>query len=293
MSDLQARAPVACEQRFRLTKMCTFHSAGKCKRGAACSFAHDPKDVLPKLDLYKTSPCMFFFQRGTCRNGKACRFAHSHRELRGNSSPHALEPDGQEMPSSQDPSVVPGSKREHLKVKQKSLASRPPVGIAAQNLPRKGGPLQVLTPDAEETNVEATSKTATTFRPLWKQGQAQDLEKQALDQKEVSVFEVTKGDTISNKPKSYGRTCTRCIEKAFKCAYKPMKVVNLHLNFNGFDRRVQLLACDGTCNHDIASCTDREQGKHIEISVKRTFIEVEVKTSKVIRSMSAPSVRML
>lgn len=64
------------------TKMCKFHAAGNCTKGASCSFAHTQSDLQGRPDLQKTNLCLAFQRNGFCREGSACKYAHGQEELR-------------------------------------------------------------------------------------------------------------------------------------------------------------------------------------------------------------------
>lgn len=60
---------------------CKYFVEGKCWRGSACEFSHDPVDSKPRpLMLKKQEECHFFSQ-GSCARGTACPFAHGKDEL--------------------------------------------------------------------------------------------------------------------------------------------------------------------------------------------------------------------
>lgn len=56
-------------------------TAGLCKNGEHCNFAHDEKDLRYTMDMYKTALCNNF-NKGNCKLGERCRFAHGEQELR-------------------------------------------------------------------------------------------------------------------------------------------------------------------------------------------------------------------
>mmetsp|Transcript_100481 Transcript_100481/g.215317 ORF Transcript_100481/g.215317 Transcript_100481/m.215317 type:complete len:375 (+) Transcript_100481:94-1218(+) len=79
------RSP-AWHQRFRSqflkTKLCRFNSAGQCRYGSDCPFAHDEADLEVVPDLTKTSLCKNW-EKGTCMlSADDCPFAHGDDELR-------------------------------------------------------------------------------------------------------------------------------------------------------------------------------------------------------------------
>jgi len=60
---------------------CKFFPEGRCWRGPACPFSHDPLDNKPRpLMLKREEECTFFAQ-GKCTRGAACPFAHGAQEL--------------------------------------------------------------------------------------------------------------------------------------------------------------------------------------------------------------------
>mmetsp|Transcript_129112 Transcript_129112/g.234575 ORF Transcript_129112/g.234575 Transcript_129112/m.234575 type:complete len:322 (-) Transcript_129112:35-1000(-) len=63
------------------TKMCKFHSLGKCKKGTECPFAHYSKELRPLPDLRCTKLCKSFILTGICPE-EDCVYAHSKDELR-------------------------------------------------------------------------------------------------------------------------------------------------------------------------------------------------------------------
>eukprot|EP00928_Gymnodinium_smaydae_P095122 TRINITY_DN8126_c0_g4_i1.p2 TRINITY_DN8126_c0_g4~~TRINITY_DN8126_c0_g4_i1.p2 ORF type:complete len:142 (-),score=22.80 TRINITY_DN8126_c0_g4_i1:243-668(-) len=101
------------------------------------------------------------------------------------------------------------------------------------------------------------------------------------------------GSVLSNTPQSCGKLCACAFSNERACAVEPIKVVHLHLNFKEFDHSVQLCACDSTCKRDVRAGMESKECEHLEISVKRTFIDVEVKMPKVMRSTSSPSVLVM
>jgi len=64
------------------TKLCSYFSAGKCKRGGNCSYAHDEKVLRPRPDLAKTQLCNILVTLGRCPSGSSCPFAHSQADLK-------------------------------------------------------------------------------------------------------------------------------------------------------------------------------------------------------------------
>jgi len=67
---------------FKKSQLCHYHSAGKCKSGTACPFAHDASELTQAPDLTKTSMCKAFIA-GNCDNSSdECKFAHGEEDLR-------------------------------------------------------------------------------------------------------------------------------------------------------------------------------------------------------------------
>lgn len=66
---------------FTKTQMCKFQAAGKCKRGAACFFAHSRQELRAAPDLRCTRICPTLVAGGRCVNPK-CNYAHKRAELR-------------------------------------------------------------------------------------------------------------------------------------------------------------------------------------------------------------------
>lgn len=99
---LVAAAAMSCSQKadetlFLKTRMCTFFAKGKCRKGAACSFAHESQELKPAPNLLKTRPCFAFLRHGHCRDEGSCQYAHSSDELRASSStPQVQWPSAQE-----------------------------------------------------------------------------------------------------------------------------------------------------------------------------------------------------
>mmetsp|Transcript_24483 Transcript_24483/g.69782 ORF Transcript_24483/g.69782 Transcript_24483/m.69782 type:complete len:187 (+) Transcript_24483:126-686(+) len=61
--------------------MCRHIAAGRCPRGDACDFAHDPSELVEQPNLGRTKMCPALAQSGGCSD-KACTFAHSKEEVR-------------------------------------------------------------------------------------------------------------------------------------------------------------------------------------------------------------------
>ncbi|KAI8325021.1 hypothetical protein GQ54DRAFT_250394, partial [Martensiomyces pterosporus] len=61
------------------TELCpAFRTAGVCRNGDYCTFAHGEDDVRerPRPRNYKTKPCKNFVQTGTCPYKDKCDFLH-------------------------------------------------------------------------------------------------------------------------------------------------------------------------------------------------------------------------
>eukprot|EP00405_Crypthecodinium_cohnii_P008972 CAMPEP_0206425834 /NCGR_PEP_ID=MMETSP0324_2-20121206/4024_1 /ASSEMBLY_ACC=CAM_ASM_000836 /TAXON_ID=2866 /ORGANISM="Crypthecodinium cohnii, Strain Seligo" /LENGTH=364 /DNA_ID=CAMNT_0053890685 /DNA_START=395 /DNA_END=1489 /DNA_ORIENTATION=- len=67
---------------FDKTRICKFYLNGRCKNGAACTFAHDEAELLPLPNFFKTQMCSTFMATGRCGRAPNCSFAHSSEELR-------------------------------------------------------------------------------------------------------------------------------------------------------------------------------------------------------------------
>jgi len=67
---------------YAKTRMCAFHSAGRCVHGSKCQYAHSAQELRNIPDLRKTSFCPIFKKNGSCAAGHRCKFAHSTNELR-------------------------------------------------------------------------------------------------------------------------------------------------------------------------------------------------------------------
>jgi len=73
----------ALRNKFHKTKICAFNTAGRCRKGNRCNFAHTTVDVRPLPDLYCTKLCPLL---GECQDPQ-CSFAHSEKELRTEDAP--------------------------------------------------------------------------------------------------------------------------------------------------------------------------------------------------------------
>eukprot|EP00746_Dinoflagellata_sp_MGD_P147952 gnl/MRDRNA2_/MRDRNA2_80246_c0_seq1.p1 gnl/MRDRNA2_/MRDRNA2_80246_c0~~gnl/MRDRNA2_/MRDRNA2_80246_c0_seq1.p1 ORF type:complete len:559 (+),score=65.81 gnl/MRDRNA2_/MRDRNA2_80246_c0_seq1:87-1679(+) len=69
---------------FTKTKMCKFHLAGICAKGASCAYAHDPMELNNLPDLFRTKLCKSLICTGQC-NDPECKYAHNKEELRSTS----------------------------------------------------------------------------------------------------------------------------------------------------------------------------------------------------------------
>jgi len=63
------------------TRLCSFYSAGACRAGPLCGFAHGELDLRPAPDFERTSVCPVLLKDGACRR-YGCRYAHKSSELR-------------------------------------------------------------------------------------------------------------------------------------------------------------------------------------------------------------------
>lgn len=73
---------------FAKTRPCKFYAKGRCRRGGACTFAHNDGELRPQPDFFKTQLCVSLFSTGSCSSGAACTFAHSPQEIRRSTVPH-------------------------------------------------------------------------------------------------------------------------------------------------------------------------------------------------------------
>ncbi|PHJ16210.1 zinc finger (ccch type) motif-containing protein, partial [Cystoisospora suis] len=78
-------APIIVADRrsaFLKTQMCQHVSAGRCRMGEQCRYAHSREELRPAPQLDKTMMCATIKAGKVCPRGSACTFAHSRRELR-------------------------------------------------------------------------------------------------------------------------------------------------------------------------------------------------------------------
>merc|ERR1719169_189505 len=67
---------------YHKTVLCSFFPKGLCKKGKACTFAHNGSELEEAPDLRKTSICLAW-KRGCCTlSSSECAFAHGRRDLR-------------------------------------------------------------------------------------------------------------------------------------------------------------------------------------------------------------------
>lgn len=74
--------PPPVKQQYKATKLCKFFLAKKCRRGAACNFAHTEDQLREMPDYAKTRLCVQFQIRGYCESGASCNFAHGKEEMK-------------------------------------------------------------------------------------------------------------------------------------------------------------------------------------------------------------------
>lgn len=72
---------------FTKTKVCKFHTVGKCTKGTQCPFAHEGYELRKLPDLRCTKICKALIQTGVCTK-KPCMYAHSKQELRSTGAFH-------------------------------------------------------------------------------------------------------------------------------------------------------------------------------------------------------------
>eukprot|EP00928_Gymnodinium_smaydae_P063601 TRINITY_DN4712_c0_g3_i2.p1 TRINITY_DN4712_c0_g3~~TRINITY_DN4712_c0_g3_i2.p1 ORF type:complete len:174 (-),score=20.03 TRINITY_DN4712_c0_g3_i2:70-591(-) len=168
-------------------------------------------------------------------------------------------------------------------MKYESVPTHLSLGNTAQSWLITSESGQTLTPREKTENVAWACKPHTPFLPLGDARRSPSYTMIGFIQDE-SASNDRECNVRSNKPESCRRTCTCDFDRGCACANEPIKSVILHLNFNTLDRSVQLHACDCACDRE-----DSKECEQLEISVKRTFIEAEVKTPNMRRSTSAPS----
>eukprot|EP00428_Durinskia_dybowskii_P058475 CAMPEP_0170315284 /NCGR_PEP_ID=MMETSP0116_2-20130129/58237_1 /TAXON_ID=400756 /ORGANISM="Durinskia baltica, Strain CSIRO CS-38" /LENGTH=138 /DNA_ID=CAMNT_0010567777 /DNA_START=73 /DNA_END=486 /DNA_ORIENTATION=+ len=84
------------------TKLCKFFSAGRCKHGKACQFAHGEHQLRPQPDFFRTQLCYDFMERALCRYGDRCRFTR-----------HQLPPPATPVVAGSQPGAVSGENPAH------------------------------------------------------------------------------------------------------------------------------------------------------------------------------------
>lgn len=81
-SDLAGIKGELFRRQFKKTTMCRFFTAGKCKSGNSCAFAHTAEELHVAPDLTKTSLCTAWLNGDCSKSSKQCQFAHGAQELR-------------------------------------------------------------------------------------------------------------------------------------------------------------------------------------------------------------------
>ncbi len=76
----QAEPPKQDYQKKFKTEMCkNFELLGRCRWGAACSFAHGPAELRKKTHLnskYRSKICRKYHSEGSCSYGQRCQYFH-------------------------------------------------------------------------------------------------------------------------------------------------------------------------------------------------------------------------
>uniref|UniRef100_A0A0G4FVH7 C3H1-type domain-containing protein n=1 Tax=Chromera velia CCMP2878 TaxID=1169474 RepID=A0A0G4FVH7_9ALVE len=62
--------------------MCPYMQKGFCKRGAKCTFAHNPNELRQRPNLAKTRLCEAFMEGSCPKSKEECQFAHGEADLR-------------------------------------------------------------------------------------------------------------------------------------------------------------------------------------------------------------------
>lgn len=73
----------SCLDAFRSRKSrvpCKNFLAGRCAKGVACDFSHDPADMQARPLMLKSMKQCIFFAKGNCMRGPACPFSHGEDE---------------------------------------------------------------------------------------------------------------------------------------------------------------------------------------------------------------------
>lgn len=118
---------------FLKTKLCKFHQAGMCSRGASCKFAHGDGDLAAPPDFSKTEICARLLRTGECDHGASCKFAHSKEELRPRIIDRMLQSHAKlqglqwhaQPPAPQEPTSPP-QKRDGPRPSAEPLSTAPP-----------------------------------------------------------------------------------------------------------------------------------------------------------------------
>lgn len=141
-------APPASAHPLEKTRLCKFHTRKKCKRGEACTFAHNSSELQPKPNLFKTRICADLTWGGSCRLGELCTYAHSPEELRPRSSSARQDDlpasDGSSPPpraagAAPAPEEAGGEARQQLQAVKAQIAQLQARIRAMQDAPAAGG----------------------------------------------------------------------------------------------------------------------------------------------------------
>ncbi|KAK9827654.1 hypothetical protein WJX81_004095 [Elliptochloris bilobata] len=148
------------------TRMCEAYDAGRCQRGAACTFAHgagelrrfgqpshgtalSPDEAAKRNPSYKTRTCEAY-DAGRCQRGAACTFAHGASELRRFGQPfneappraaqqHVLQPAAQQRPQPPPPPPPRPQQAQQLRPQPVSLPQSPLTANELAEFPPLGG----------------------------------------------------------------------------------------------------------------------------------------------------------